>query len=121
MRTWLWFLGFILSESVEANELKEPEYGQAYLADYAARILPRVHFGVAYATDISNSFMNADCIAANAQVRIWKYISSGFFGEIAHTSLTSAGKQVRDLEKIDFHAQIPELRWGLFSLSSLQL
>ncbi|MDB5039051.1 MAG: hypothetical protein JWQ35_2579 [Bacteriovoracaceae bacterium] len=96
------------------------DYGNVYLAETRDRELPRFHLGVGYAFNISNSYLNLDSLTGTAQVRVWKYVSTGLFGQVTQSELSAAGSQLRQLEKVDLHAQIPTPRWGLFSLSYLQ-
>lgn len=102
-------------------ESQDPDYGQVYFEESSARKAPRFHLGLGYARSISNSFLDLDSVALETEFRIWKYFSTGIFGQIIHSDESSAGDQLHRLDVVDIHTQIPEPRWGLFSLSYLQL
>lgn len=118
MISLLWVLCFISSQDASSDSL---DYGDVYLVESAERTSPRYFFSVNYAGDLSNSFLELDGLTAQAQFKIWKYLSTGAFGHYLWPRLSNAGRQLNALEDIDIHADFSRPEFGYFSLTELQL
>ncbi len=96
------------------------DYGEVYLEETASLDTPRFYLSSGYAGNISNSFLRMRSFVGNAQLRVWKYLSTGVFGHWIDAVYSSAGKQIRDLNEVSIVANVPKPEWGLFSHSQLQ-
>jgi len=104
------------SESIEALR-----YGEVFFLETQEMSLPRFSLSVGYAKDLNNSFLDLHGFAGSAQIRLWKYLSTGIFGQWIHSDLTGTGQELsrlQDQADILFDTMIP--RWGVFSLTQLQ-
>ncbi len=96
--------------------LEEPvSYGDLYFEDTKDREAPLVHFKVGYSQDISNSFLDLHSIVADAQVRVWRYFSTGALFQWTHSQYSQSGRAFRDLSAVGLVVKVPTQQWALFS------
>jgi hypothetical protein len=97
------------------------DYGDVYFEESKGRELPLVYFGLGYATGVSNSFLDLHSVMGNAQIRVWKYISTGILGQVIRADYSEAGDQINRLNQSGFVVHYPTPRWGVFSHSQMDL
>lgn len=114
------FLTTVVSLLVAVSDAA-PEYGEVYIVENAERQTPRLHLSVNYASGVSNSFLYLNSITANAQFRLWKFLSTGVMGQVIKSELNDAGDQLDRLNQSGFIVNVPSPRWGIFSHSQLDL
>ncbi len=112
---------FFITVSTAFTAEDEIQYGEVYILDSSGLKQPNLNFSVSYGINITNSFLELDSLIGAAQLRVWRYISTGVLSFANFSELSSAGKELRKLEDIDVHIKIPTPRWGLFSYSTLEL
>lgn len=96
-------------------------YGEVYFEETSSIELPQWYFSLGYARDLSSTFLDLNSVTTNAQFRIWKYLSTGIMAQWIHSELTGSGNTLAKLEDVDIQFDISIPRWGVYSLSSLQL
>lgn len=96
-------------------------YGDVYFEETRALELPRYYFSLGYARDLSSTFLDLDSVSGQAQFKIWRFFSTGIFAQWMHSRLTSSGKTLDELRDVDIEFNLSVPRWGVFSLSSMQL
>jgi hypothetical protein len=114
-------LAWILSLQLLGQPSDSFDYGEVYYAETQDRLAPKLHLGIGYAFNISNSFLDLNGVVGNLQTRVWKYFSAGLVGLINTSELSSAGDEIRRLETVDIRVKIPVPRWGIFAASSGQI
>lgn len=117
------FIFLTMPISVRASEESAERpitYGDIFFEETQDREAPRIHLNVGYAQDVTNSFLDLHSIVTEAQVRVWKYFSTGLMGHWMSPAFSAAGSQFRSLRPL-FYAEMATPQWGIFSLTQLNL
>lgn len=103
------------------KELEELEYGEIFFEEREAYELSRFNLSLGYSFNLNNAFFDIQGLSAGVQARVWRFISTGVFGQLLFNRYSSAGKQLSRLSEVDirFNSRVP--RWGVFSLTNLHL
>lgn len=109
----------LISALLGAPETLPPEY-ELYVEETSPRILPLLTTSVGYAIDLNDSFSDLHSIVGEAQIRVWKYLSTGIFYQHIFPQLSSAGSRLKALEPT-LKVSVGQPLWGVFSLTQLQL
>jgi len=110
----------ILSFLLKVSLIAQVDYGEIYVQDESLRTLPRIALHTGYAFDLDDSFNELHSLTLQAQVGVWKYISTGVLYQHVFAQLSDAGKELEALEP-SLDVSIPQQTWGLFSLTQFQL
>jgi hypothetical protein len=119
MRVLLFGLIFVAGK-IQAEE-PNLDYGDIYFQETAEREFPRFHLSAGYGAGVSNSFLDMHSVVGTAQFRVWKYFSTGIFGQAIKSRYSDAGAALDNLSQVDILADVETPLWGVFSLSYLEL
>jgi len=112
----------LLLLTIGSHSASDISYGEVYLEETGAYQSPLFSTSIGYAFDLNNTFLNLDSISGTAQLRLWRYLTTGIMGQWIKSSYTKSGDSLRrlsDTADLVFDLKLP--RWGVFSLSQLHL
>ena len=115
------FASLLFLSLLGATSEPQLNYGEVYFQETQSRQAPFLYLSAGYGAGLSNSFLHMDSLVGTAQMRLWKYFSTGVLGQVIRSEYTDSGAALADLNQVDILADIPTPLWGLFSLSYLQL
>lgn len=111
----------VLTSLVLSLCLVGQEYENIYEETEGRRSLPPVSFSSGYAYGLTNTSSNLHSITANAQARVWKYISTGIFYHHIFPSVNESGKRLEAALEPVIQVSIPQPLLGVYSLTELQM
>lgn len=117
----IFVLSLVAQDAPPPPAVDDLDYGEVFLETKDAYKLPLVSLNLGYSNDLNNTFLDLQGISGGAQVRVWKYISTGVFGQYVFNELSQTGKELQSLSQVEilFNTKVP--RWGVYSLSYLHL
>ncbi|MBN8556015.1 MAG: hypothetical protein J0L93_11260 [Deltaproteobacteria bacterium] len=115
------FASLLFLSLLSAPTEPQLDYGDVYFQETQSRQAPFLHLSLGYGAGLSNSFLHMDSVVGTAQMRVWKYLSTGILGQVIRSQYTDAGRALDSLSRVDILADVPTPLWGIFSLSYLQL
>jgi len=114
-------IGLFLVAVILNAESPEPPitYGEVYFEETRERQAPFFILKSGYAQAFNNSYLDLHSLVVDAEIRVWKYLSTGVMAQFIHAEFSDAGQELRALSSAGLISQIETPRWGIFSNSSL--